>query len=253
MVGCATGREGNEKTMSLINEALKKAQSERPSSIQNHPVMQGGHSHPPQRPPRKRRFLFGFIVAVLIVGLFSTGVSTYLVYQILGTDKAEDSGNAEAANTVDVAAAPAEPAPAPTPSAGEPVTTAEPEPATVVTEVVEAAPTTPVEAPVVQQPVQAEPVVEPPVVEAPPPEPAIVREAVAGTDPSVWNRIDDFEIRGIMSRGEKVLIFDAKNQKSKTYKPGDLIDGALSLKVASITTSVITFENNDGAQFRKSF
>ena len=67
MVGRAAGRKGNEKTMSLINEALKKAQSERPSSIQNHPVMQGGQSHPPQKPPRKRRFLFGFIVAVLIV------------------------------------------------------------------------------------------------------------------------------------------------------------------------------------------
>lgn len=252
MVGRAESRKGNEKTMSLINEALKKAQSERPSSIQNHPVMQGGgHSHPQQKPPRKRRFLFGFIMAVLIVGLFSTGVSTYLVYQILGTDKSEEAGNAQAARPVEVAATQADPATATTPPPAETVKVQEPVVGKEVTEVVKAAPTTPVEAPVAQQPVPQEIVAPPPVVEVPAPEPAVVQ--AAGTDPSTWNRIDEFEIRGIMSRGEKVLIFDARNQRSKTYRPGDLIDGALSLRVASITTSVITFENNDGAQFRKSF
>jgi hypothetical protein len=252
MVGRAESRKGNEKTMSLINEALKKAQSERPSSIQNHPVMQGGgHSHPQQKPPRKRRFLFGFIMAVLIVGLFSTGVSTYLVYQILGTDKSEEAGNAQAARPVEVATTQADPATATTPPPAETVKVQEPVVEKEVTEVVKAAPTTPVEAPVAQQPVPQEIVAPPPVVEVPAPEPAVVQ--AAGTDPSTWNRIDEFEIRGIMSRGEKVLIFDARNQRSKTYRPGDLIDGALSLRVASITTNVITFENNDGAQFRKSF
>jgi len=230
--------------MSLINEALKKAQSERPSSIQNHPVMQGGQSHPPQKPPRKRRFFFGFIVAVLIVGLFSTGVSTYLVYQILGTDKKEETGNAQDEKSTEVTATPVDPVTATTPPVEEAVKPQEPVPEKVVTEVVEVAPKTPVEAPVAEQTVA-----QPPAVEVP--APAVVQ--VVGTDPAIWSRIDEFEIRGIMSRGEKVLIFDSRNQKSKAYKPGDLIDGALSLKVASITTSVITFENNDGAQFRKSF
>ena len=249
--------------MSLINDALKKAQAQRPSSTTHHPVMQGGPDHIPAKPPRKRRYLFGFVVAVLVVGLFSTLISTYLVYQILGKD-APEKGSVAGNSPVSEVLPPAESAPAPVKAEASSTPQAE---QAMVAETQETFAATAAGAP---EPSQAEvtppptpvPTPEPVVTQPaplPPPAPAPVQVAAApGPEafPEVWNRLQDFEIRGVMSGGgktPKVLIYDLKTQKSRSYRPGDLIDGALSIKVAVISEGTIDFENHAGARFSKAF
>ncbi len=252
--------------MSLINDALKKAQAERPSPPTHHPGMEDAQRSVPQPPRRRRRYLFGFIMAVLVVGLFSTAVSSYLVYQILGSDKAtpaEEAAAPESAPAViveePVVTEETEPPAPPIPEAAEePV----PIPATEAVAMTETEPA-PVETVAVVE-------VSPPVTaaSAAPPEatamtasaPEVTTETQATSPeafPEVWTRLQDFEIRGVMSGGgdrlPKVLIYDLRSQKSRSYRPGDLIDGALSLKVASVTPGTIYFENHVGARFSKAF
>jgi flagellar basal body-associated protein FliL len=245
--------------MSLINEALKKAQSDRPSSIHAHPAMQGMPMDPQQKPPKKKRYLFSFIIAILVVALLSTLISTYLVYQILGDD---DSQPDEVVQSDKVEVIPEQAAPIPD---QEPV---EPEPVTpgpVAKHTVdEENQATQVEEPQVEVAIEkveeSTPLPEPTPVEViPEPEPVpVIQEAAPtiakiDTNPQVWNRLMEFEIRGIMSGGTRVLIFDSRTGKARAYQPGDLVDGALSLKVSSIDQNIINFQNNDGSIFPKSF
>ncbi len=244
--------------MSLINEALKKAQSERPSSVHNHPAMQGMPTAPQQKPPKKKKYLFGFVLAVLVVALLSTAVSTYLVYQILGED--EGSGSEGAAPTEEVATAqelettpPQLVAPEKEEVVPEPIAEElEPE-ALAKTDIQEETVPEPIPTPE-PKPV---PEPEPPVVTAPTPPPVVEEPApqvaLLGNNPLVWNRLQELEIRGIMSGGAKVLIFDTRTNKARAYKPGDLVDGALSLKVSSISNTVINFVTDGESIFQKPF
>jgi hypothetical protein len=72
-------------------------------------------------------------------------------------------------------------------------------------------------------------------------------------NPAVWARLQELEIRGIMSGGNKVLIFDLSTGKTKSYQPGDILDGSLALKIASIDPSAILFEDYAGSIHTKSF
>ncbi len=281
--------------MSLINEALKKAQTDRPSVNPNLPPPVD-NGVPPQQPPpssNRRRYLWGFILSILIVGLFTTTLSTFLIYQILGEEeqKAKKTDQSrletvsdnvgELVNVVQTATSEKTP---PTPAAAEPVVQPEPVPVAEVAppkipppqpqpEVVQAiAPPVAVEVPVnptpqpaavpesapepQQQPTEIEPMVEEPVAAAT--QPAAIPQQVPVTsgpveNPATWGRLQNIEIRGIMSGGTKVMIFDADNNKTKTYRPGDLFDGTLSLKVATISSSAIIFEDHGGFRYTKSF
>jgi hypothetical protein len=242
--------------MSLINEALKKAQSERPSSVHNHPAMQGMPMEPQQKPPKKKRYLFGFIMSVLVFALLSTMVTTYLVFQILGEDKGSDSNGTQVAEVSTVQELETTPAQPVVPQKEEVVPEAiaeEPVPVLAETEVQEES----VPAPLTTPEAKPVPVSEPPVVSAPAPPPVVEKPApqvaLLGSDPLVWNRLEELEIRGIMSGGAKVLIFDSRTNKARAYKPGDLVDGALSLKVSSISNAAINFVNDDGSIFPKPF
>ena len=75
----------------------------------------------------------------------------------------------------------------------------------------------------------------------------------AKPNPAVWARLQELEIRGIMSGGEKVLVFDTSTGKSKSYEPGDIVDGTLSLKISSIESDAILFEDYGGIIHTKSF
>ena len=75
----------------------------------------------------------------------------------------------------------------------------------------------------------------------------------AKPNPAVWARLQELEIRGIMSGGEKVLIFDTSTGKTKSYKPGDILDGSLALSISSIETDAILFEDYGGIIHTKSF
>jgi cytoskeletal protein RodZ len=227
--------------MSLINEALKKAQPERPVAPNTPPPppSQGEHYQTPRK--KKRGYLWGFLMAVLLVGLFSAIVSTFLVYQILGDETGETASKESPAET----SAPVEAGTVweklPEEPASEPVV------ASVSADATEPAITTPVAAVETVEPAKpVEPVaaaVEQTVTAAPPAKP----------NPAVWARLQELEIRGIMSGGNKVLIFDLSTGKTKSYKPGDILDGSLALTISSIESGEILFEDYGGTIHTKSF
>jgi len=228
--------------MSLINEALKKAQSDRPHAPKHLVASQlGGAGHPPPA-PRKRNYLWGFLMSVIIVGLFSAGMSTFLVYYILGDEKPA----AEAAQAKPVAAQVAQVEPVAEPLPAE----AAPEPAPVPEKV-----STPTGG------TQAEPVLkEAPVTKAAPP-PAVTPEVPPSatppppgpTNPAVWARLQELEIRGIMGGGTKVLVFDLSTGKTKSFVEGDLVDGPLGLQIVTLKPNAIVFKDYDGFEYTKSF
>lgn len=267
--------------MSLINEALKKAQTDRPPSERPNPEMIPGGMPPVQKPPRKKHYLFGFILAVLIVGVLSALVSTYLVYQLLGDDESEP----EQASVVSSEAPASTKQSQPTEPESMDETRAAEEPAASTVEAIDETPEKLLEvagkspeelAPEAEELVIAVPEAvveermstEEPVKTPAPPEPVVaVTEPVAEAEPATqppapvyvsqelnsetWRRLDDFEIRGIMAA--KVLIHDNRSGRARTYKIGDLIDGSLGLRIHSISNSEIQFRNNDGSIFPKAF
>ncbi len=282
--------------MSLINEALKKAQSERPGPSRPEVPMHPGNVPPTPKPPRKKRYLFGFVVSILVVGLLSALLSTYLVLQLIGPDgesaqpvpekvieqaqpvpdtppEATDVGAvATQEETENQIADPIEPAGNPEPDSPEAPVAETAQSATETTsesqqpiaeelvidvpDAVASEPTAESEAAPVadaSQPEQGESQSVTPA-DPTPPEPVQVKQyATSESNPQVWLRLEDFEIRGIMSGGAKVLIYDNRSQRARTYTPGDLIDGALSLRVAAISSSEIQFTNNEGSIFTKVF
>ena len=294
MVGRSPCSQGNETVMSLINEALKKAQTDRPGSSRPTVPMDPGGMPPVQQPPKKKRYLFSFIIIVLLVGLMSALVSTYLVLQIMGDDETAQAeqpsvqpdqaatgpgtvasgvveipeivnpetaavGAEATTEAIDVASAIAKEAalvdaeaaevaiPTGQPIAEElpisvPEAVVQEQQASIEAAISEPAPAAPVEAE--PEPVAVLPVTEPS---------ATPTYASGSTNPEIWRRLDEFEIRGIMSRGAKVLIYDSRTEKARTYTSGDLIDGALSLRVATISSGEIQFTNNEGSIFTKAF
>ncbi|MGC9451782.1 MAG: hypothetical protein ACP5I4_10075 [Oceanipulchritudo sp.] len=237
--------------MSLINEALKKAQTQRPFT---RPVEDQDDPSPPspqaaQHPPRRRGYLWGFIIALVFVGLLSSGTATFLVWQILGTN-GEGAAASPSSDTAVPETAASPPAPA-EPSEATPL-----EPSTAVASVAPSAEAEPAAGPVQDvvgksaagdeprlpgPPVAARPAVETP------------RASPLPPNPAVWARMEELEIRGIMSGGNKVLIHDTSNGKTKAYEPGDLLDGSLGLKIASISPNTIVFEDYGGVPHTKSF
>ena len=242
--------------MSLINEALKKAQTER--QVAPPPPPRSGVPVPPGSPPqprKKRNYLWGFLMAIIFVGLFSAVVSTFLVYQILGPEEASTKAEPAAETAVLAEAATPE---SPVITAPEPSAEPQLEPSAQPAEPATTPPASPAaEAPVeaVDAIVAAEPV-EVPVVEAPAPPaaPAPTVAAVAAvSNPAIWTRLELLEIRGIMSGGTKVLIHDLANGKTKAFTTGELLDGALGLRIAQIKPSAILFQDNGGYSYTKTF
>jgi cytoskeletal protein RodZ len=222
--------------MSLINEALKKAQPERPSDKPTPPPMDpsAGVQQPPKR---KKNYLWGFLLAVLIVGLFSAAVSTFLVYQVLGDSDGKDAASSstqEEASSTDSDQMWVKMAEATTSgSLAEQVQTAPEEPQPVSNETV------------MNESASAE--------TFPETSEAALSKPPTPPNPAVWARLQELEIRGIMSGGNKVLIFDLSTGKTKSYQPGDILDGSLALKIASIDPSAILFEDYAGSIHTKSF
>jgi len=263
--------------MSLINEALKKAQTERPTTAPVQPETGApGLPNQNQRPPKKRRYLWGFLLSVIVVALFTTTISTFLIFQILGEEENKEKTNAERRLEVTEQ------------NVAELVTVVEtatpdnslqmPLPDEVATPVAQTPPATARE-------LQPEPTIdviapatsEPPVATTPPVN--LVQDSTtaatakaqqdskpvqstvqtpppvdpAKPNPAIWARLETLEVRGIMSGGTKVLIFDTSAGKTKTFRPGDMVDGTLGLKIASITSSAIIFEDYGGFKYNKSF
>jgi hypothetical protein len=215
--------------MSLINEALKKAQGDRPTKGPTNPSAGSGlpveaHYTPPPK-KNSRSYLWGFILSILIVGTFTVLLSTYFVFKLAGED--ESKGNTSS-QTV-----------------GQPAETV---PEVVVLE----SPPTPQQAEAI--PTQSDPAAKP----VPVPEPEVVEPAepikpALPPDPAVIARLMELEIRGIMSGGTRVLIFDQFSNRNKAYRVGDSLEGPMGLVVENISNSSIKFKDYAGQIHTKSF
>lgn len=242
--------------MSLINEALKKAQGERgdtPSASTSDPLPDHlGTNYTPK--PRKRNHIWGFIIAVLVITLIGTIASVILLKQFMPTEEAPE-----------ITAAPAKTQPGTTPAA--PAPEAIPPAAPTVAEVEPPTPVSTVEVPVIIQTIEAPaprtaaetatPIAEPdpldPFLQEETPKTTKPITSSSGANPAVWNRLQNLEIRGVMSGGEKVLIQDLRSGRTKRFGPGDMVDGTLGLRITTITLSEIVFTDYDGSQYTKSF
>lgn len=231
--------------MSLINEALKKAQAQRPTATESPPAAGPavGAPQPHPQPHKRHNTMWGFLIVIIFVGILSAGMATFLVWQILDPGDSD----ATAADQPEGAQAPAEVVVETTAPQEMPVQA----PAGNVDEAIQPLAESQPEPPAAAPPI--EPVASriPPIVEE---EPVVLtKPAVGKPNPEVWNRLEKIEIRGIMSGGAKVLIYDIAAGKTKTLAPGDMFDGGLGLKVASISTNAIVFEDHGGIQHTKSF
>lgn len=263
--------------MSLINEALKKVQNQQggtgPTTPPGPPVTPHAPQHTPPDKGKHRSFVWGFVVAVLIIGLVTSLLATFFVWQILGTDEP-----VQATEPAIVEQAPVkEPVPDPaTPTVSEPDATAAvtpeaapliPEPDQVVATAIPqeqpgpvaqaAPPTTNLPEPTSTPSAQA---VEtqtstpaenqvPVAVSPPEPQPSAPRPP----DPAVVTRLQQVQIRGIMSGGIKVLIQDEFTGRTRAYRVGESLEGTMGLVVVGITPNTIQFRDYAGSIHTKSF
>jgi hypothetical protein len=202
--------------MSLINEALKKAQRERSSTPAGVINTEGG-SEQRGSPPRRTQsvILIGAGAAVLVV--FSVILTVYFLN-------------------------PAAPTTAPIVSAVEPITPGGLDaPSPVIAVPVISVPISPVE----QSPVAAapEPVVAAAPIEIPPITP--VREP----ELHIQLFVDAIRVMGVRSSGgeSKVLMND------RVYRVNDIVDRKLALKLVKVEPELLTFTDPNGMVYTKSF
>ena len=209
--------------MSLINEALKKAQGPRStnsgrSTEAPSPSTAGKDPVPPRR--SRLRYLWGFLLSVLIVGILSTAFTSFFIWQLLEEEEAPQPPAREsvaADNSVPETPLPEkEPSPAPTEDLSG-----------------EAPPLEPLSSPPSTH-------TEPP----PPPQPP---------DPAVVARLLELEIRGVMSGGTRILLYDQATDLTKAYRKGEALEGSVELTIEIISETSIEFKDHAGNLHTKSF
>lgn len=265
--------------MSLINEALKKAQRQRteesgPAVTAAAPATPGTVTAPVARIPKHRPPMPARTLVVLIGGgcslLVMAGVLVFVFFFNNSEPEPAPHPKPVVAAKPPVAPAPApEPAPAVTPAAS-PVVSPAPAPAVASVAPVAAAPepalgstapavsvklppivastepSAPAPAPVVQVATPA-PVVEPaPVVAVRPvaPRPA-VREPVANT--AIYELLEKLRVSGVRasSTDPKVIIND------RVYRLNDIVDKNTQLRLIRIESFTLIFSDPSGFEYRK--
>lgn len=209
--------------MSLINEALKKAQRQRTAAEPAQPLP-GGNGGPA---PRKRGRALPTQTLLLIVA----GAAALIVVSVVLTIflvRSEPGTTEPTAPVTAKADAPAATVPAPVitlPKIEVPVITPEPEP-------VVAAP---------------EPAVE--TKPAPAPEAKPVAPTPPVYDERVYAFIDRLQVMGIRSSGSdsKVLMND------RVYRVNDIVERSLGLKLMEVTADSLIFVDPSGATYTKNF
>lgn len=232
--------------MSLINEALKKAQHQRTGSGVDAPPMPGGGSGRSRGPSGMPTGTLVLLIAgAAVVVVLSVVATVYFVNR--------PSGPKVAAAAPVVAApvsAPAAPTSAPLAATASPV---------IIAPVIIKAPV-----PVVEKPVTPAPAVEQSApataaVTTPPPAPVPVPTPIPAPadDPAaegsladrIANYVDKIRVTGIRTSetGSKVLMND------KVYRLNDLVDRKLRLRLVKIEADSLTFADASGATYVKSF
>lgn len=261
--------------MSLINEALKKVQNQQGGTGPTTPPGPPDMPHAPNsRQPEKgkhRSFIWGFVVAVLVVGLVTTLLTTFFVWQILGTEEPVqpsepvlvEEAAAESEAAPPIGAADEEPLPSPSKtaetSAPEQASIAEIAPAPELTPVPVAEADAPAALETAPEPTPVAPVetaAEVATVQEETPSPTSVSgqpDSPKPPDPAVMTRLQQVQIRGIMSGGIKVLIHDAFTGQTRAYRAGEALEGTMGLVVVEITPNTIQFKDYAGSIHTKSF
>jgi hypothetical protein len=238
--------------MSLINEALKKAQKQRSGETPSLPSI--GGEKPSQIARRGKPA--GLNTLLIGLGLGLTALIALVVGGIfLFRNKADNAAPAAtiASPAHTPAPQPAAPPPAPTPAVTVAATPAAPEASTFV--VPNVSPSAPAPSRTESPAPKSEPVQPPtlaqvpaPVVEQPKPEPARPA-AAAKLEPRAINFIEGIRVAGIRASttDSKVLMND------RVYRLGDTVEHDMGLKLVSITPHSLTFEDDRGARYTRSF
>jgi len=238
--------------MSLINEALKKAQKQRTGeapSLSSLPSIGG------ERPVHiaKRRTPPGFDTLLLRLGV---GVGVLVIVVVGGILLFRDKGTPAPTPPPPVAVAPAPSPTATSPTPAAPVQTA---PSTQASTFVVPQATPPAAAPAKTVTVTATPKAETapsvvaqtpaPVVEPPKPEPAKPPAAARKLEPRAINYIESIRVAGIRASAtdSKVLMND------RVYRVGDTVEHEMGLKLVGITSSSLTFEDEQGGRYTRNF
>lgn len=233
--------------MSLINDALKKAREEKEEP--QVPSAGTSNSGEEKRPPPRRRTLRGVIFTMLIGGFAASGLSLYLAASILKE----------------------EPAPAPSakpPPTKEPVRAANPVPEEKRPD---PAKSVPEEAPILlEEPGGQEPAISaetkgPATADLPEPTqaPNATKEAADATksgeapppppDPALAERVAGLRVRGIVSGGKRVLLYDPASGDTKAYEPGDRLDGEPRLLLEGVEKTKLHFRDPHGNRLTQFF
>lgn len=229
--------------MSLINEALKKAQHQRTGSASDAPPMPGGGGSAGVRGTQgmPKGTLVLLIAGAAVVIVISVVATVYFVNRTPAPKIA-----AAPAVTPSVVTAPA------------PAVAATPSPVVIAPVVIK------IPAPIVEAPSPAPATVEPPapvaVATTPPaatPSPAPAPAATPAPEPVVEgtladriaNFVDKVRVTGIRTseNGSKVLMND------KVYRLNDVVDRKLGLRLVKIEPDNLTFADANGATYVKNF
>jgi hypothetical protein len=227
--------------MSLINEALKKAQKQRTGETPPLTAMPSVGGESAARIARRGQPA-GFNTLILRIGLGVAGLAIVVVAAVLLIDRKAAAPVPPPAVTTNV------PAPSTQPKPGVSAPAATPSPATAsVAATTSAAPATTPSTTVVFAPVEAPKPVEPAAIQ-PAPEPA--KPAVARKlEPRAIKYIESIRVAGIRaaSGDRKVLMND------RVYRIGDTVEAEMGLKLAGITVNSLTFEDENGGRYTRNF
>lgn len=257
--------------MSLINDALKKAERERGQRQDSSMFELPAATATPPRRSRGRRYLRGFIISLLVVGTVTTLTTSYLVNQLLEPSGAKSgfsgpplpsepsAGEAQSAanagpvetpsgkNAQDVASSPME-----TISRAKAVID---EAQSVVQEASKSVPESRAQTNQIPTAPPPGPAASASGGDLPASEAAAVGTVTAGVAPSAPKTADSsppepvdpatatrafseslsgLEVRGLMQASGRVLIFDAATGKTRTYSVGDSLEGRPDCRILAI-------------------
>jgi hypothetical protein len=229
--------------MSLINEALKKAQKQRTGENPSLSGLPGVGGEPAARIARRAKPV-GFNSLLIQIGIGAGAVAVLVVAGIF-LARMLTSQPAVPASAKPAIVATAETVAKPAEVAAEKPATAKGASSFVlpVAAAPAPAPLTPAPAVVESKPAVSAPAVAPPPAAPPKPAPA------AKLEPKAISYIENLRIAGIRASGSdsKVLMND------RVYRIGDTVEHELGLKLTGITSNSLSFEDERGAKYTRNF
>lgn len=228
--------------MSLINDALKKAQRERTTAPEHPATVTPTAPQPPSsRGPARREELRSrsnhWPLILVVLALIGGGTAVWFLKpggQPMPATNTAAADRVLATSPAPATAAPAEPTPAPAPlQINLPAPATEPPTPAVSASVPPAAATPTVVQPAPQPP--ASPTTEP------------LKISLQLEDPRILAFLDAARIQGIRSVADDAKLL----MNSKVFRPGSVVDRELGLKLVQILPTELVFEDPRGIQYRK--